>query len=135
MRLRIVTPLVVVVDTEADRLRAQDASGSFGIRTGHAPFLTALSLSILRWQTHGTARFCALRGGVLRVAGNTVAICTRDAVAGDNLATLDTQVLAQFQADADEERVEHVETMRLQMNAIRQIISRLHQGADTGQFR
>ena len=31
--------------------------------------------------------------------------------------------------------VEHVETMRLQMDAIRQMISRLRQGADTGQFR
>ena len=45
MRLRIVTPLSVVVDEDADSLRAQDASGSFGIRSGHAPFLTALAVS------------------------------------------------------------------------------------------
>ena len=32
MRLRIVTPLSVVVDGAVDSLRAQDASGSFGIR-------------------------------------------------------------------------------------------------------
>jgi hypothetical protein len=34
-------------------------------------------------------------------------------------------VLARFQSDADEERVEHVETMRLQLHAIRRMISRL----------
>lgn len=136
MRLRIVTPLSVVVDEDADSLRAQDASGSFGIRPGHAPFLTALAVSILRWKRDGTQRFCALRGGVLTVTGRTtVAISTRAAVVGDDLATLDAEALTRFQSEADEERVEHVETLRLQMNAVRQMISRLRQGADTGQFR
>ncbi|MFT6785981.1 MAG: F-type H+-transporting ATPase subunit epsilon [Dinoroseobacter sp.] len=136
MRLRIVTPLSVVVDEHADGLRGQDASGCFGIHPGHAPFLTALAVSILRWKTDGLERFCALRGGVLIVTDSTtVAISTREAVVGDDLATLDAEVLARFQSDADEERVEHVETMRLQMDAIRQMIVRLRQGADTGQFR
>lgn len=140
MRLRIVTPLSVVVDEEAESLRAEDASGSFGIRPGHAPFLTALSVSILSWKTAGLERFCALRGGVLTVTpsttgGSTVAIATREAVAGDDLATLDAEVLTRFQTDADEERVEHVEVMRLQMNAIRKVIGGLRRRADTGQFR
>jgi F-type H+-transporting ATPase subunit epsilon len=136
MRLRIVTPLSVVVDEEVDSLRAEDASGSFGIRPGHARFLTALKISIVSWTHAGTERFCALRGGVLTVTGgNTVAIATREAVAGDDLATLDTEVLARFQSDADEERVEHVETMRLQLHAIRRIISRLRMGADAGELR
>jgi alternate F1F0 ATPase F1 subunit epsilon len=82
MRLRIVTPLSVVVDEDADSVRAEDASGSFGIRPGHAPFLTALAISILSWKTAGLERFCALRGGVLTVTGgSTVAIATREAVA------------------------------------------------------
>ena len=136
MRLRIVTPLSVVVDEEIDSLRAEDASGSFGIRPGHAPFLTALAVSIVSWQNAGAERFCALRGGVLTVTGgSTIAIATREAVAGDDLATLDAQVLARFQSDADEERIEHVETMRLQLHAIRRMISRLRPGADTGEFR
>ena len=136
MRLRIVTPLSVVVDEDADSLRAEDASGSFGIRPGHAPFLTALAISILSWKTAGAERFCALRGGVLSVTrGSTVAIATREAVASDDLATLDSDVLARFQSDADEERVEHVETMRMQMHAIRRMISGLRSGADPGEFR
>ena len=136
MRLRIVTPLSVVVDEDVDSVRAEDASGSFGIRPDHAPFLTALAVSILSWKTTGVEQFCALRGGVLTVTGgNTIAIATREAVAGDDLATLDAQVLARFQSDADEERIEHVETMRLQMHAIRQMISRLKTGADMGEFR
>jgi F-type H+-transporting ATPase subunit epsilon len=56
-------------------------------------------------------------------------------VAGDDLATLDAEVLTRFQTDDDEERVEHVATMRLHMNAIRQMISGLRRRADTGKFR
>jgi F-type H+-transporting ATPase subunit epsilon len=136
MRLRIVTPLSVIVDEDVDSVRAEDAGGSFGIRRGHAPFLTALAVSIVSWKTAGIERFCALRGGVLSVTdGSTVAVATREAVAGNDLATLESEVLARFQSEADEERVEHVETMRLQMQAIRRLIARLRLGTGTGDLR
>jgi len=135
MRLRIVTPLSVVVDQDIDSLRARDDSGSFGILPGHAPFLTALAICIVSWRTEKAERFCAVRGGVMTVGGAAIDIATREAVAGDDLADLDTQVLARFRADADDERVEHVESLRLQANAIRQMISRLHPAANTGEFR
>lgn len=142
MRLRIVTPLSVVVDEDASSLRAEDASGSFGILHGHAPFLTALQVSIVSWR--GAAddaapeRFCAVRGGSMTVAGGsatTVTIATREAVTGDDLATLDATVLSRFEADADAERVEHAEAMKLQLHAIRRMVSRLRPGADAGQHR
>ncbi|MFC4667978.1 F0F1 ATP synthase subunit epsilon [Seohaeicola nanhaiensis] len=130
MRLRIVTPLEVVVDQTIDALRAEDATGSFGILPGHAPFVTALSVSIVSWRAAEREHFCAIRGGVLSVEGRTVAatsiaIATREAVTGDHLATLDADVLARFRSDADAERTEHVEAMRLQFNAIRHLVSRL----------
>lgn len=136
MRLRIVTPLSVVVDEDAISLRAEDASGSFGILPGHAPFLTALAVSIVSWRTSDAEHFCALRGGVLTVGnGSDVDIATREAVTGDDLATLGADVLARFRSDADDERTEHAETMRLQFNAIRHMVSRLKPGANTGEFR
>ncbi|OSQ35408.1 F0F1 ATP synthase subunit epsilon [Thalassospira mesophila] len=136
MRLTIITPLSIVVDEDIDSLRAEDESGSFGILPGHAPFLTALAISIVSWRVAGKDRFCAVRNGVMTVEGQTkVAIATREAVTGDDLATLDQEVLQRFQSEADDERVEHVETMRLQMHAIRQMISRLQPGANKESFR
>lgn len=136
MRLRIITPLAVVVDEHIESLRAEDASGSFGILKGHAPFLTALEISIVSWCTKETERFCALRGGLMTIGdASTIDIATREAVTGDDLATLDSEVLAKFHADADDERSEHVETMRLQFNAIRHMVSRLNAGANGGEFR
>lgn len=130
MRLRIITPLSVVVDTQIDSLRAEDASGGFGILPGHAAFLTSLAISIVSWRTPQGEHFCAVRGGVLNVSkGHQVEIATREAVTGDDLATLDRDVLRRFQSDADAERVEHVETVQLQLNAIRQMLNRLHGGS------
>jgi F-type H+-transporting ATPase subunit epsilon len=98
--------------------------------------VTALAVSIVSWRTADLEQFCALRGGVMTV-GDTcdIEIATREAVTGDDLSTLDDEVLARFRSDADDERSEHVETMRLQFNAIRHMVSRLHTGANAGEFR
>jgi F-type H+-transporting ATPase subunit epsilon len=134
MRLRIVTPLSVVVDEDTSALRAEDASGSFGILQGHAPFLTALTIGVVSWRQAERNRFCAVRGGALSVTEDaSVHITTREAVVGDDLATLDAEVLDGFRREADAERVEHVETVQLQLNAIRRMVSRLRPGA--GEFR
>ncbi len=136
MKLRIVTPLSVLVDEDIDDLRAEDASGSFGILPGHADFVTTLQISIVSWRHAENERFCAVRGGVLTVTdGAIVAVTTREGVIGDDLATLDADVLARFRSQADAERVDHAETMQLQMNAIRHMVSRLQSGANAGEFR
>jgi F-type H+-transporting ATPase subunit epsilon len=128
MRLRIITPLAVVIDEDdVLAMRAEDASGGFGILPGHADFLTSLAISVVRWKrSDGTRRYCAVRRGVLTVtAGRDIAIATREAIAGDDLATLDDIVLDRFRADLETERTERVESTRLQLNAIRQIMRHL----------
>jgi F-type H+-transporting ATPase subunit epsilon len=126
MPLRIMTPLAVIVDQPASSLRAVDASGSFGLLPGHADFLTRLALSVVTWATpDGALHFCAVRGGALTVRGGRVAIATREAVMGHDLAVLDREVLSRFRTEQDDERVEHVETTRLHLAAMRQMLSRL----------
>ena len=44
------------------------------------------------------------------------------------LATLDTAILSRFQADAEADREERIDSTRLQLDAIRQIVSRLRPG-------
>ena len=128
MKLRITTPLAVVVDEDGVRmLRALDATGSFGIQPRHPDFLTSLAISVVSWQGKADhRRYCAVRRGVLSViGGQQIAITTREAVPGDDLETLEQSVLNRFRADQEAERTEHVESVRLQMNAILQIVGRL----------
>jgi F-type H+-transporting ATPase subunit epsilon len=135
MRLRIITPLAVVVEEEGVlALRAEDASGDFGILPRHADFLTSLTISVVGWKrSDATRHFCAVRYGVLAVTGGReISIATREAILGDDLATLDRTVLARFRADIEAERTEHVESTRLQLNAIRQIMRHLRPDSRTG---
>ena len=128
MRLLITDPTSVVADhPDIVSVRAEDASGSFGILPRHADFLTSLALSVVGWRSgDGQSHYCAVRHGVLSVTGGRdVAIATREAVVGDDLATLDETVLAGFRADIETERAERAESTRVQLNAIRQIMRRL----------
>lgn len=128
MRLRIVTPLEIVVDEQGvTSLRAEDASGGFGIQPRHADFLTRLTVSVVSWLGgDGAERHCAVRGGVLTVSGGReIAVATREAVPGDDLATLDQTVIERFRSETDEERRAHADSARLHLTAIRQIMRRL----------
>jgi F-type H+-transporting ATPase subunit epsilon len=135
MRLRVITPLAIVIDTDPVlTLRAEDASGSFGIQPGHADFLTSLAIGVVSW-TDGAQRrhYCAVRGGVLGVtSGKDVTITTREAVAGDDFETLDGTVIAGYRAAIETERTERTDTMRLQLNAIRQIVRQMDRRTSRG---
>lgn len=137
MRLVIVTPLQIVIDeSEIASVRAEDASGSFGILPGHADFLTSLVMSVVRWRDNdGIRHFCAVHGGVLTATqGRTVSIATREAVPGDDLDTLDTVVLERFRREIDANRMQNVEATRLHLNMIRRLVARAtgHRRAGTG---
>ncbi len=134
MRLRIITPLAVVIDEDALAMRAEDDSGRFGILPGHADFLTSLAVSVVDWKrADGSRHYCAVRHGMLSVAGGTdVAVATREAIASDDLATLDATVLQRFRDDIEQERSERVESTQLQLNAIRRIVSQLQPNGPRG---
>lgn len=128
MKLRIVTPLAVVVEEENIlALRAEDSSGSFGILPHHADFLTSLSICVIDWKRRdGSRLYCAVRRGLLTVRGGSeITVATREAIAGDALPTLEEVVVTRFRTEIEAERVARVESTRLQLNAIRQIVSHL----------
>ena len=128
MRLRITTPLSIVIDEDAvEIVSAEDASGGFGIQPHHADFLTALSVGVVSWKSGGGARhYCAVHGGVLTVTGGQdVAITTREAIPGDDLATLDQAVLDRFGAGAEAEKSDRVDSTKLQLRAIREMVRHL----------
>lgn len=128
MRLRITTPLVIVIDEDAVQIvTAEDASGGFGIQPRHADFLTSLTVGVVSWKSAaGVRHYCAVHGGVLTVTGGQeVAITTREAIPGDDLATLDRAVLDRFGADDAAERAGRIDSTKLQLRAIREMVRHL----------
>ena len=131
MRLRITTPLLVVIDEDSVQIvTAEDPSGGFGIQSHHADFLTALSVGVVSWKSSGGRwHYCAVHGGVLTVTGGQeVAVTTREAIPGDDLATLEQAISERFAADAEAERSDRVGSTRLQLQAIREMVSHLRPG-------
>ena len=124
MRLAVTTPLAIIVESnDVAHLRAEDETGAFGILPGHADFLTALAVSVVSWRDQaGDEHHLAVRGGMLEVrGGETITIATREAVAGDDLHRLDTEVLASFRRAIEDERAARTDAQRLYLAAIRQI--------------
>ena len=120
----VTTPTSVVVDaSDVLYIRAEDETGSFGILTGHADFLTVLAVSVLSWRnTQGDERHVAVRGGVLVVeTGSAVRVATREAVAHHDLAALEHSVLADFRAGVRQQATERKHHERLRLSALQQI--------------
>ncbi|PTB19022.1 F0F1 ATP synthase subunit epsilon [Trinickia symbiotica] len=125
LHLTLTTPSCVVVkDLDIVSLRAEDDSGSFGIRPGHADFVTLLGACVVRWRTSdGSIHFCAVDGGVLRVSrGSHITIACRQAIEGESLERLEADVRRARAAQADAERRARVEQTRLHAHAIRQLM-------------
>lgn len=135
MRFTVGTPLAIITDSEGvAHVRAEDETGAFGILPGHADFLTALSLSVVSWRDlTGREHHLAVRGGMLEVRdGNLITIATREAIAGEDLGWLQTEVIASFRRRTDEERKSRTDSQRLYLAAIRQICRYLRPQTNSG---
>ena len=135
LTLTLATPSHVWFDAvEIVSLRAEDESGSFGIRTGHADFVTLLTPSVIRWTcTDGSLHFCAVDGGVLLVShGTQVSVACSEAIPGHSLEGLEAGVRRRHASDADAARRARVDQLRLHARAVRQMLRYLrpHVGAD-----
>lgn len=129
MRLRVSTPSEVVLDvTDVCHIRAEDDTGAFGIQPGHTGFVTPLAVSVLSYRTTtGAERHIAVRGGVLRVrGGTTVEVATREAVAGEDLGTLEDTVLGKFRARSEEEAKARTRAAQLNMAVVRHLYRYVH---------
>lgn len=135
LTLTLATPSRVWFDAiQIVSLRAEDESGSFGIRTGHADFVTLLTPSVVRWTcADGSIHYCAVDGGVLLIShGTNVSIACREAISGDSLEGLEQGVRSRHANEADAARRARVEQLQLHARAVRQMLRYLRPraGAD-----
>jgi F-type H+-transporting ATPase subunit epsilon len=124
MKLIVTTPLAVVVDaSEVAEVRAEDETGAFGVRPGHADFVTALTISVITWRDQlARERHVAVAGGVLSVRdGDRVEVATRAAVDEETLSKLGVAVVERLRGEAAEEMESRSSATRLHLAALRQI--------------
>lgn len=131
--LLIATPQRILVDRDdIVALRAEDASGSFGLLPGHVDFLTVLSPSVVRWRFGADGQgYCAVHSGVLSLAGRELRIACREGVLGDDLEALEMQVHQAREQERETLRQARVEQLRLHTQAVRHLVRYLRPAHDT----
>ncbi len=86
MRIRVYTPLKIMVDEKATRVCAEAENGSLCILPRHIDFVTSLSTGILLYSTEdGIEKYLAVDGGILVKRHNEVFVVSMNVVAGDDL--------------------------------------------------
>jgi F-type H+-transporting ATPase subunit epsilon len=74
LQLDVVTPSERLISVACDEVRAPGTDGGFGIRPGHAPFISGLDAGVLTYVADGAEHSYALAGGFLEVAENRVTV-------------------------------------------------------------
>src|SRR6266536_74586 len=85
LTLEIVTPEKRVAQLTCDEVRAPGALGGFGIRPGHASFMTALEPGRLTVVAGGREEHFAVGGGFLQVDGDRVIVLADTAEPRDQI--------------------------------------------------
>jgi len=122
MDLEILVPDGVVVKTRIRGLQAADASGRFGIWTGHEAFLTLLVPCVIFYRDEdGSDRYAAADGGVLLVEQDHVSLVTREAVVADRLELVADKAAAMLEERRRLETTAQAEFAELQTSLIREL--------------
>jgi F-type H+-transporting ATPase subunit epsilon len=74
LRVKVVTPTRVVVDTEVDEVSLPGALGTLGILPGHAPLLSALRIGELAYRVGSRESYLAIQWGFVEVSRNQVTV-------------------------------------------------------------
>ncbi|HUK41088.1 MAG TPA: F0F1 ATP synthase subunit epsilon [Candidatus Acidoferrales bacterium] len=74
IRLRIVTPIRLLIDEEVDEVTAPGIMGEFGVLPNHIAFLTLLVPGELSYKQGMTKHYLAISGGYAEVLNNVMTV-------------------------------------------------------------
>lgn len=121
IRLFILTPDRIVLDTPVTSLRFQQQDGWRGVLPGHIPYITRLVNGVLMYRTPGDGlpHYIALYGGTLEVKRDEIVVLTAAAEPGKNVQELAIKLLER-QAEADALAFEaHIELTKMRSALVR----------------
>jgi len=74
IRLRVVTPIRLVLDEEVDEVTAHGELGEFGVLPDHIAFLSTLVAGELSYKQDATKKLLAVGGGYAEVLDNVMTV-------------------------------------------------------------
>lgn len=123
MRLKVLTPTDIILDTKAIKILAEAVNGYFCIKPRHSDFVTALVPGILEYTTEqNISAFVALDNGTLVKCADSVMISARNAICGTDLSELRTLIEQKFNALDEHEKHARTVMARLEAGIVRRFI-------------
>ena len=122
MRLKVLLPSVVLLDTAVTKIVAEAENGCFCLLPRHVDFVAALAPGILSYWTQEGEHFLAVDEGTLVKCGQQVLVSTRNAAAERSLAALKDTVITEFHAIDEHERQTRTALGRLEAAAMRRFL-------------
>jgi F-type H+-transporting ATPase subunit epsilon len=123
MRLKLLTPIEVLVDETVARINAEGPEGLFCLLPRHRDWVAALVPGIASFVTPaGHETFVAIDQGVLIKCGGDVVISVRRAVRDGDLACLREVVETRFRHCDDQEKAARSAIARLEAGVIRRFL-------------
>ena len=122
MKLKILIPTIVLVDREVTKVIAEAENGNFCLLPHHIDFVAALVPGILSFTTEGGEEiFVAVDEGILVKCNQEVLVSARNAVQGNNLATLKQTVFQQFQELDEQEKLTRSALAQFEISMMRHL--------------
>lgn len=119
MRVRVLLPHEVLVDTEAHCVVAEADDGHFALLPRHADFAATLPPGILRIAGSDGELLVAVDDGVLVKCGDRVDVAAIDGARGEALETLAELVRERFLRRDEHERQARTALARLEAGTLR----------------
>ena len=123
MKLRIMTPIEVLLEEEVAKVTTEGPNGSFCLLPRHIDFVSLLSPGVLVFETaDGHESFVALGEGVLVKCGAEVMASVLNAARSPDLAHLRQIVEEQFRELDEHERAVRTSLAKLETDFVRRFL-------------
>ena len=123
MRLKIVLPTEILLDTEVAKVIAEAENGAFCLLPRHVDFVAALVPGLLMYAPlSGREEYLAVDAGVLVKCGEEVLVSTRHAVRGGDLGQLKQIIDAEFLRIDEREAMARAILSKLEADTVRRFV-------------
>jgi F-type H+-transporting ATPase subunit epsilon len=123
MRLQVILPTQVLIDTEVTKVIAEAENGAFCLLPRHIDFVATLVPSLFSFVPQGGQEtFLAVDDGVLVKCGPDVRVSTRHAVQGSELGQLQQTIEAQFRTLDEREALARAILAKLEADTVRRFV-------------
>ncbi len=127
MRLKVLTPTAVFLDTEIQKIDFEALDGFFTLLPKHIDFVNALKPTIVQYQSDNKIHYIACQKGVVVKRGSDVFLSTPFALQNDDLEQLKKRIKTDFKQMEEERKETLVSLTRLELGLTRGLMQ-LKQG-------